>query len=91
MNIGSKPQSTDFTLDVLGRYVCNTWDEALANSDRTTRAAAMLPPRSDVQLFDLVFVGGGTFGGALAEHLWFRITGSSKRVLVLGSETHASV
>lgn len=83
MNIGSKPQSTDFTLDVLGRYICNTFDEALANSDPTTRAAAGLPPRSDMQPFDFIVIGGGTFGGALAEHLWFRSTGSSKRILVL--------
>ena len=33
MNIGSSSQPTDFALDVLGRYVCNTFDEALANSD----------------------------------------------------------
>jgi hypothetical protein len=44
MNIGSASQPTDFALDVLGRYVCNTFDEALANSDPVYRAAAQLPP-----------------------------------------------
>ena len=29
------PQVTDFTRDVLGRYVCNGLDEALRSSDRT--------------------------------------------------------
>ena len=40
MNIGSGSQPTDFALDVLGRYVCNTFDEALANSDPAYRAKA---------------------------------------------------
>lgn len=83
MNIGSASQPTDFALDILGRYVCNTFDEALANSDPATRAAAQLPPRSDMRPFDFIIVGGGTFGGALAEHLWFRSTGRSERILVV--------
>ncbi len=33
MNIGSLAQSTDFTRDVLGRYVRNTLDEALLSAD----------------------------------------------------------
>ena len=40
MNIGSVSQPTDFTLDVLGRYICNTFDEALANSEAFYRANA---------------------------------------------------
>ncbi len=40
MNIGSPSEPTDFALDVLGRYVCNTFDEALANSDPAYRANA---------------------------------------------------
>jgi hypothetical protein len=83
MNIGSPSQSTDFALDVLGRYVCNTFDEALANSDPLYRAAARLPPRGDLRPFDYIIIGGGTFGGAIAEHLWFRSTGRSERILVL--------
>jgi hypothetical protein len=83
MKIGSPLQGTDFALDVLGRYVCNTFDEALANSDPVYRAAAQLPARGDMRPFDFVVVGGGTFGAAIAEHLWFRSTGRSERILVL--------
>ena len=60
MNIGSASQPTDFALDVLGRYVCNTFDEALANSDPVFRAAAQLPPRGDMRPFDFIVIGGGT-------------------------------
>src|SRR5215210_6762109 len=89
MNIGSPAQPTDFTLDVLGRYVCNTFDEALANSDPAYRANAKdlngnpLPPRGDMRPFDFIIIGGGTFGAAVAEHLWFRSSGRSERILVL--------
>src|SRR5215210_3894117 len=89
MNIGSPAQPTDFTLDVLGRYVCNTFDEALANSDPAYRANATdlkgnaLLPRGDMRPFDFIIIGGGTFGAAVAEHLWFRSTDRSERILVL--------
>ena len=89
MNIGSSSQPTDFALDVLGRYVCNTFDEALANSDPAFRANARdvngnaLPPRGDMRPFDFIIIGGGTFGSAVAEHLWFRSTSRSERILVL--------
>src|SRR5437763_202140 len=88
-NIGSKSQPTDFALDVFGRYVCNTFDEAMANSDPAFRASARdlqnnpLAPRGDMRPFDFVIIGGGTFGAALAEHLLFRSTGRAERVLVL--------
>lgn len=89
MNIGSVSQPTDFTLDVLGRYVCNTFDEALANSDAPYRANARdvngnaLQPRGDMRPFDFIVIGGGTFGGAAAEQLFYRSTGRSERILVL--------
>src|SRR5262252_9416254 len=89
MNIGSGSPSTDFALDILGRYVCNTFDEARANSDPAYRAGARdvnnnpLPQRGDMRPFDFVIIGGGTFGAAVTEHLWFRSTGRSERVLVL--------
>ena len=89
MNIGSSSPSTDFALDVLGRYVCNTFDEALANSDPAYRANARdvngnaLPPRGDMRPFDFIIIGGGTFGSAVAEHLWFRSTSRAERILVL--------
>src|SRR5262245_11228978 len=89
MNIGSGSPSTDFALDILGRYVCNTFEEARASSDPAFRANARdvnnnpLPPRWDIRPFDFVIIGGGTFGAAVAEHLWFRSTGRSERILVL--------
>ena len=89
MNIGSVSQPTDFALDVLGRYVCNTFDEALANSDAPYRSNASdlkgnpLPPRGDMRPFDFIVIGGGTFGGAVAEQLFYRSTGRNERILVL--------
>jgi choline dehydrogenase-like flavoprotein len=89
MSIGSASQPTDFALDVLGRYVCNSFDEALASSDPAYRANAKdvngnpLLPRGDMRRFDFIIIGGGTFGAAVAEHLWFRSTSRSERILVL--------
>ena len=42
-----------------------------------------LPPRGDMRPFDFIIIGGGTFGSAVAEHLWFRSTGRAERILVL--------
>lgn len=89
MNIGLVSQPTDFSLDVLGRYICNTFDEALANSDAAFRANVTdlkgntLSPRGDMRQFDFVIIGGGTFGAAVAEHLSYRSTDRSERILVL--------
>jgi len=74
---------TTFTRDVLGRYVCNTFDEAIVTIDANARAAAGLPSRGDLRPFDFIIIGGGTFGAALAEHLWFRSTNRSERILVI--------
>jgi hypothetical protein len=74
---------TTFTRDVLGRYLCNTFDEMSVTIDPNARAAAGLPPRGDLRPFDFIIIGGGTFGSALAEHLWFRSTNRSERILVL--------
>jgi choline dehydrogenase-like flavoprotein len=74
---------TTFTRDVQGRYVCNTFDEARVTVDANARAAAGLPARGDLRPFDFIIIGGGTFGAALAEHLWFRSANRSERILVL--------
>jgi hypothetical protein len=74
---------TTFTRDVLGRYICNTFDEVLVTIDANARIAAGLSPRSDLRPFDFIIVGGGTFGAALAEHLWFRTRNRNERILVL--------
>ena len=76
-------EDTTFTRDVLGRYVCNTFNEALVTVDPAARAAAGLSTRGDLRPFDFIIIGGGTFGAALAEHLWFRSTNRSERILVL--------
>ena len=65
-------QYTDFSRDVLGRYVCNGLDEALAS----TQGPGARP-------FDVIIVGGGSFGSALAQHLLYRDAFRNHRVLVL--------
>jgi choline dehydrogenase-like flavoprotein len=66
-------EDTSFTHDILGRYVCNTFDEA-------KRSGA----------FDVIIIGGGTFGLALAQDLFERsrpsgaaIKPNNFRILVL--------
>src|SRR5215475_15794474 len=67
------PQYTDFSKDVLGRYVCNGLDEAL----RSTSS------RPDARPFDIIIVGGGSFGGVLAQHLFTADVAHQHRILVL--------
>ena len=67
------PQYTDFSKDVLGRYVCNGLDEAM----RSTSG------RPDARPFDIVIIGGGSFGGTLAQHLLYSDKLSNHRILVL--------
>lgn len=65
-------QQTHFTLDVLGRFTCNTDTEA---------NAAVL--RADARPFDVIVIGGGSFGPILAENVFFDDSTHSRRVLVL--------
>src|SRR5712691_1321798 len=83
MRLALPTPDTDFSRDVLGRYICNTFDEVLVTIDPNARAAAGLPSRGDLRPFDFIIVGGGTFGSAVAEHLWFRATSRAERILVL--------
>src|SRR5689334_4199236 len=48
-------QDTDFLTDVVGRYVCNTWDEATQNGGVA---------------FDAVVIGAGMFGAYCAEKIF---------------------
>src|SRR6266536_2579868 len=66
------PQYTDFSKDVLGRYICNGLDEALASTSGP-----------GARQFDIIVVGGGSFGSALAQHLLYSDRSSSHRILVL--------
>src|ERR1051326_5694111 len=61
-------QQTTFSHDVLGRYICNTWDEATNNGGAP---------------FDAVVLGAGMFGAYCAEKIYFRGAAAKKRVLVL--------
>lgn len=65
-------ENTSFTRDVFGRYTCNTLDEALASTTNGGKP------------FDVVVIGGGSFGGVCAHHL-FQIDSRLRqhRILVL--------
>lgn len=68
-------QPTAFSKDVLGRYICNGLDEALASTD-----ASRSP---DARMFDIIILGGGSFGAVCAQHLFNQDTTHSHRILVL--------
>ena len=76
------PQATDFTRDVLGRYVCNGLDEAL-NSTNKSGQRPDGSPQNDARSFDIIVVGGGSFGPVFAQHLFFNDKTHSHRILVL--------
>ena len=65
-------QRTDFTKDVLGRYVCNGLDEAIASTSGV-----------DGRPFDIVIIGGGSFGSVLALQALSRDRFRDQRILVL--------
>src|SRR2546426_6231884 len=64
-------QATTFSHDVIGRYVCNTWEEITA-----AQASGGYP-------FDVVVIGAGMFGGYCAEKLYPRGSALGLRILVL--------
>src|SRR6266567_1928290 len=66
---------TSFTLDNMGRYLCNTLDEALASTGQTIAGR-----KRD---FDVIVIGGGTFGSVIAQHLFSKDRTRSRRILVL--------
>src|SRR5207248_2768257 len=72
-NMAITTESTSFTKDIQGRYLCNEINEVNAWQGGGGRP------------FDFIIVGGGTFGAAIAEHLWFRQkqSGGGLRTLVV--------
>ena len=68
-------QNTQFSRDVMGRYVCNGLDEAMNSADTNLRA--------DARPFDVIIIGGGSFGASLAQHLYSQDKQRAHRVLVL--------
>ena len=67
----TNPESTSFTIDALGRYFCNGLDEARRSLNEGGRP------------FDVIVVGGGSFGAIVAERVLFADATRSHRVLVL--------
>jgi len=61
-------QHTTLGLDALGRFVCNTWDEATASSTRS---------------FDAVVIGCGMFGGYCADKIYRLGANNNLKILVL--------
>lgn len=68
-------ESTTFTLDNMGRFLCNTLQEA--------RDSALETVAGEPRGFDVIIVGGGTFGSVVAEHLFITDQTRSHRILVL--------
>jgi hypothetical protein len=70
------PEDTHFSFDILGRYACNTLEEALDSS---------VPGRkyTDARPFDHIVLGGGSFGAVLATRLFNLDRTHAHRVLVL--------
>jgi hypothetical protein len=68
MSSPADPSRTEFSLDLFGRYICNGMDEVL---------------RDGAAPFDIIVVGGGSFGPILAAHA-FNLNGAPRpRILVL--------
>jgi hypothetical protein len=66
-------QDTEFAKDVLARYVCSTFDEAINNGGRP---------------FDVVIIGAGMFGAYAAEKLYRQSENENLRILVLDAGSY---
>ena len=68
-------EPTSFTLDNMGRFLCNTLPEAIDSAAQTVAGRR--------REFDVIVIGGGTFGAVVAEHLLVTDRTRSRRILVL--------
>src|SRR5437870_10275248 len=68
------PLVPEFTRDVMVRYISNGLDEARRSAD---------PANPNARPFDVIVVGGGTFGSVLAQHMFFQDKQHRHRILVL--------
>lgn len=73
--MGLLSETTTFTLDNMGRFLSNTLQEAF---DSATIAVGGRP-----RGFDVIVIGGGTFGAVLASRLFLNDVTHSRRILVL--------
>ena len=62
-------QQTAFSHDMLGRWVCSTWNEVSGNGGDP---------------FDVVVIGSGMFGGYIADKIYRRADPIGLRVLEIG-------
>src|SRR5215813_2406418 len=67
-NVQVDVQQTEFSHDMLGRWVCNTWTEVSNNGGAP---------------FDVVVIGAGMFGGYIADKLYRRAENIGLRILVV--------
>src|SRR5947209_12421785 len=73
MSLGA--ETTSFTLDNMGRFLCNTLQEATDSAAVTVAGR----PRG----FDVIVIGGGTFGAVMASRLFLNDITHSRRILIL--------
>lgn len=66
-------QDTEFTNDLVGRYVCSTFDEAVNNGGEP---------------FDVVVIGAGMFGAYAAEKIYRKSADQNLRILVLDAGSY---
>ena len=71
---------TSFTLDNMGRSLCNTAHEALRSAGFDVGIGN---PPLESRPFDVIIIGGGTFGSVIAQHLFFNDKTRSRRILVI--------
>ena len=73
--MGLQAETTSFTLDNMGRFLCNTLQEAIDSAGVSVAGR----PRG----FDVIVIGGGTFGAVIASRLLLNDDTHSRRILVL--------